>query len=175
MTKTLRRLPLWLISLAFAPLLSSASQPALFGAGEQSDQHDKKEIEVKTPWGSLDAAVSTTPGKLGLPLYPGAKLVKEDENKNDGSLRLDLSISGKPDVHFMVGKFRTPDPLERVREFYRKKLGSAVTKYTEKTDDGGSSFEIKHNKDGKFVGLKTMEGGTEIDLLRVEGMDIGSK
>lgn len=172
-----RRSPLrFLVSLAAVSLLPAlASGGLLARAQEQSGKQEKKEIAVKSPWGSFDAAVSATPGKLGLPLYPGAKLLKEDADKNTGSLHFDLSISGKPDVHFMVGKFQTPDSLEKVREFYQKKLGSEVTKYTAKTEDGSSEFEIKHKKDGRFVQLKNVEGGTEIDLVRVEGVEMDDK
>ena len=85
---------MWLIPVAFAPLLLGTSQPTLFGGQELSDQQDKKKIEVKSPWGWLNA-VSATPGELGLLLYPGAKLVKEDEHKNDDSLRFDLRGSNK--------------------------------------------------------------------------------
>jgi hypothetical protein len=169
MTKPSQLSPLPIfISLAVAALLGSVGPLAQ----AQSNKQQKEEISAKTSWGSFDAAVSTSPGKLDLPLYPGAKLLKEDADKNTGSLSFHLSISGKPDVHFMVGKFQTPDSLEKVRDFYQKKLGSAVTKYTEKTEDGGSEFEIKHKMSGRFVKLKRVQWGTQIDLVRVEGLDV---
>jgi len=168
-----RRLPLLLfVALGTAWLLPAGSGGLAARAQEQSDKQGKKEIEVKSPWGSFDAAASTSPGKLGLPLYPGAKLLKEDAGKNTGSLHFDLSIGGKPDVQFMVGKFQTPDSLEKVRDFYEKGLGKAVIKFTEKTEDGALLFEMKHKKGGKFVKLKRANGGTEIDLVRVEGLDV---
>ncbi|HEV2178015.1 MAG TPA: hypothetical protein VGW33_12585 [Terriglobia bacterium] len=177
LAQTARRSPrLWFGAFAVASMFFALASGGLFArAQEQPGKQDKKEIAVKSPWGSFDAAVSTDPGKLGLPLYPGAKLLKEDADKNTGSLSFDLSISGKPDVRFMVGKFQTADSLETVRDFYEKSLGKASLKFTEKTENGALLFEMRHKKGGKFVKLKRANGGTEIDLVRVEGVEVDDK
>jgi hypothetical protein len=70
-----------------------------------------------------------------------------------------------------VGKFRTRDSRDKVRAFYQKQLGSKVTKYTEKADDGSTVFEIKHKLDQQYVSLKSDEGTVEIDLARIEGVE----
>jgi hypothetical protein len=71
-----------------------------------------------------------------------------------------------------VGKFETPDGIEKVRDFYQEKLGKDVTKFIEKTDEGGMAFEMKGKSGSKFVQLKNVSGRTQIDLLRLEGVDV---
>jgi hypothetical protein len=131
--------------------------------------NDKKELLIKTPWGDLEAAATPDPSRLGLPVYPGARFIKD---QGSDSLSLDMSVQGKPDVHFLVGKFETPDGIEKVRDFYQKKLGKEVTKFIEKTDEGGMAFEMKGKSESKFVQLKKANGGTQIDLVRLEGVEV---
>jgi hypothetical protein len=46
-----------------------------------------------------------------------------------------------------------------------------VTKFVEKDKDGSMVFEIKLSENsGRFVGIKSHDGMTEIDLVRLEGI-----
>jgi len=130
---------------------------------------EKKEILIKTPWGGLEASATPDPSRLGLRVHPGARFMKDQEWD---SFSFELSVNGKPDVHFIVGKFETPDGIEKVRDYYQKKLDKDVTKLIEKTDDGGMAFELKSKSESKFVQLKSVSGRTQIDLLRLEGVDV---
>jgi hypothetical protein len=158
-----------ILSLSLAAMVVMVFAAA--ATAQDADQDGKKEpkqLVVKTP--SVALAVSDSPdfARLGLPLYPGAKYVQE---KEQNGLDFSLNISGKPNVRFVVAKFRTSDSREQVRAFYQKKIGKQVTKFTEKDEDGDMAFEIKHPKDQRFVGLKVVDGKTEIQLVRVEGID----
>lgn len=134
------------------------------GQGKEEDEHG---VTLKTPSGGFEVSNAVKVSQLALPVYPGAKLV---EDKDQGNLAFVLSRQGKPDVHFLVAKFETQDSIDRVRDFYQKKLGKEVTKFTEKTEDGGMAFEIKRGTDSKYVQLKSVGGMTEIDLVRLEGV-----
>jgi hypothetical protein len=168
----MRRLP-------YLPTILLAGTLVVLGVGTRpepicaqcsgANESEKKEILIKTPWGGLKAAATPDPSRLGLPVYPGARFIKDQESD---SFSFDLSIKGKPDVRFIVGKFETPDGIEKVRDFYRKKLGKEVTKFIEKTDEGGMAFEMKGKSESKFVQLKNVSGRTQIDLLRLEGIDV---
>jgi hypothetical protein len=151
-------------------VLGLEMQPTLICAQTGgAKESEKKEILIKTPWGGLEAAATPDPSRLGLPVYPGARLMKDQESD---SLSLDLSVKGKPDVHFLVGKFETADGIEKVRNFYRKRLGKEGTKFIEKADEGGMAFEMKGKSESKFVQLKSTSGGTQIDLVRLEGIEV---
>lgn len=143
-----------------------------YAQSSAAKEGEKKEILIKTPWGGLEAAATSDASRLRLPVYPGAKFLKDETSD---SLSLDLSIKGKPDVHFLVGKFETPDDIDKVRDFYQKKLGKEVTKFIEKTDEGGMAFEMKGKSESKFVQLKSVSGRTQIDLLRIEGVEVQDK
>jgi hypothetical protein len=146
---------------------SLAVRPACAAPG-----HNQDEFSVKTPSGGVDVSGSVKAKEIGLPVYPGATYVS-DRDKNEGNLMFSLSRPGKPDVKFVVAKFETTDGMQQVRDFYRKKLGSKVTRIKQDGDDGSLTFEMEPDKQhGKFVGIKPAGGRTEIDLVRMEGFDI---
>lgn len=130
------------------------------------------EISVKTPKGGFDLSGQVKAREVGLPVYPGAAYVS-DRDKNSGNLSFSLTRPDKPDVKFVVAKFKTSDDIAQVRDFYRKKLGHKVTKFSIDASSGNVSFEMRADKrNARFVGLKSTGGRTEIDLVRLEGIDI---
>jgi len=127
----------------------------------------KKEFSLRTPVGSFwlgsfevdKRKVDET--SLGLPLYPGAREVR------DNSASLHFGLPDQQDVRVIVGKFETPDPLEKVKGFYQERIGSLATKVTEKGSQGKTVFEIKHRDQEKVVALENLPSGTRIELVRV--------
>lgn len=159
---------LTLLVLSLAPISASGVLGLLAGVSLfRAQEREKKEILVKTPWGRFQATETSDPSRLGLPVYHGAKFLKGEAQ---GTLDVNLSIKGKPEIHFLAGKFQTQDSIEQVRDFYKRKQGQDATKFTEKTDEGGMAFEIKGKSESKYVQLKRIGGVTEIDLLRIEGL-----
>jgi hypothetical protein len=124
-----------------------------------------------TPQGpefSLQAGTNPKPGRFGVPLYPGASEMKDQGHRG---IEFSLSTEAHPGVRLEVSKFQTSDPVEKVVEFYRQQLGKQVTKFTPKNDEGNSVFEIKHKFDQRFIEIKKTTAGSEIDLVRLEGVD----
>lgn len=157
-----------------AVLMAGAAAALAASPASPSDDHDKNKgkVEVKTPWGGFDAQVEADAKGLGLPVYPGAQLIK---NKDDEPIHAELKINDKPSIKFIVGKFQTRDSRDKVLAFYQKTLANKVTKFTEKSDDGSSVFEIKHKLDQQYVSFKSHEGTIEIDLVRIEGLETESE
>jgi hypothetical protein len=122
----------------------------------------KKEVSIKTPVGSLEVRSDISEAQLGLPIYPGAKRMKDKD-----SATVNLGLPGKQNLRIVAAKFETADPLEKVRDFYKHRLGSEVTKFTEKNQEGNTVFEIKHDDQEKVVALESKGTGTQIALLRV--------
>lgn len=159
-------------SVCLAAVLMAGAVAALAGSPARADDHGKSKVEVKTPWGGFDAQVAADTKGLGLPVYPGAQLIK---NKDDEPIHAELKINDKPSIKFIVGKFQTRDSRDKVLAFYQKALAGKVTKFTEKSDDGDTVFEIKHKLDQQYVSLKNHDAGTtEIDLVRIEGLETES-
>ena len=156
------------LALAFIAAVGPTQAFARTLANDQDKDKDEKSVSVRTPWGGFDASVSEDPKGLGLPLYPGAQRITD---KDGGSLHADLNINGKRSIKFIVGKFQTREDRDKVRDFYQKKLGKRVTKFTQQTDDGSTVFEIERKLDQQYVSLKTVGGMTQIDLVRIESLE----
>jgi hypothetical protein len=122
----------------------------------------KKEVSIKTPLGSLEVRKDVDETRLGLPLYPGAKRLQDQD-----SATVNIDIAGEANVRVLAAKFETPDALPKVKEFYRQRLGSDVSKLTENTPEGKTVFEIKRADQEKVVALKKLDGKTRIELVRV--------
>ena len=125
---------------------------------------NKKEVSIKTPFGGIevnkDGGVSEA--ALGLPIYPGAKPLRDDN-----SASVNIGLPGEENVRIVAGKFETPDALDKVEAFYHDRIGSEVTKFTEKGSDGKTVFEIKHKDNERAVRLESVLGRTRIELVRV--------
>lgn len=122
----------------------------------------KKAVSIRTPVGSLDVAREINEARLGLPIYPGAKRVVDD------SATVNIQLPEEEGVRVVAAKFETSDSIEKVRAFYQARIGSEVTKRTEKDLDGKTVFEIKRAGQEKVVALKGTWPGTRIELVRIE-------
>ena len=122
----------------------------------------QKEVSIRTPVGSLEVQPEVNEAALGLPVYPGAQRVTDKE-----AATVNLDFPGKENVRILVAKFVTSDAPEKVRDFYKERLGSEVTKFTERTAEGKTVFELKESGQERVVALERKGGGTEIALVRV--------
>jgi hypothetical protein len=89
---------------------------------ESDKKNGNDNVRIATPFGGLtvktndDAVVEG----LGLPVYPGAELVKKD--KNNGAADVNMSF-GSFQLRVKAASYRTQDSPEQVTTFYRKALG----------------------------------------------------
>ena len=122
----------------------------------------KKEVSIQTPLGSLEVNKDINEASLGLPIYPGATRLKDDD-----SATVNIDIADQTKVRVLAGKFETPDSLDKVETFYHNRLDAQVTKFTERDPQGKTVFEIKHDKQTKVVTLHKDGDNTRIELVRV--------
>jgi hypothetical protein len=93
------------------------------GCRIERDKHgDSDNVKVATPFGGMsvktnDAAVVAG---LGLPVYPGAEIVKKD--KDPGAADVNMSF-GSFQLRVKAASYRTGDSPDKVADFYRKALG----------------------------------------------------
>ena len=121
-----------------------------------------KQVSIKTPVGSLEVAKEVNEARLGLPIYPGATQVKDDS-----SATVNLAFGQEASLQVLAAKFQTSDELATVRDFYKQRLGSEVTKFVERSPEGKTVFEIKKSGQEKIVALQSQASGTRIELVRV--------
>ena len=128
---------------------------------------DRKGVTVKTPVGDFKIAKEQNVSdlQLGLPVYPDATRVRDTQDDNSVSLTFDLP--DQMNLRIAAAKFDTPDPIGKVREFYKQQLGGEVTSLSQTGHSGKIVFEMKHGEQDKVVSLKPHDGGTRIGLVRI--------
>lgn len=100
-----------------------AATAMMSGCRIESDKRNGNDnVKIATPFGGMtvktnDAVV--TEG-LGLPVYPGAELVKKD--KDNGAADVNMSF-GSFQLRVKAASYRTEDSPDKVSAFYRKALG----------------------------------------------------
>ena len=122
----------------------------------------QKEVSINMPFGSIEVHHEVNEDSLGLPLYPGATRVKDKD-----SATVNLGFGGEASVHVLAAKFETSDSLERVKAFYKERLGSEVSKFTDQGSGAKTTFEIKSDNQEKIVALEGGGNKTLIQLVRV--------
>ena len=125
----------------------------------------KKAVSINIPGGklgSIEVQHDVNEDSLSLPIYPGATRVKDKD-----SAAVNLGFGGEAGVHILAVKFETTDSMENVKAFYKARLGSEVSKFTEEGSDGKTTFEIKTGNQEKVVALEGAGSKTLIQLVRV--------
>src|ERR1700726_1430713 len=100
-----------------------AATVLMIGCRIESDKRNGNDnVKIATPFGGMtvktnDAAVVDG---LGLPVYPGAELVKKD--KNNGAADVNMSF-GSFQLRVKAASYRMQDSPDQGTGFYRKALG----------------------------------------------------
>jgi hypothetical protein len=82
---------------------------------------EDKNVQVDTPFGGVHINTDqTTAADLGLPDYPGAQQVKDDDKHKSADVRLGF---GEWELRVRAVSYATSDTKEQVAAFYKKALG----------------------------------------------------
>jgi hypothetical protein len=92
-------------------------------------QGDNQNVKVATPFGGVQVKTNGAMNVegIGLPVYPGAELVKK-KDKDNGSADVNLSF-GRFQLRVKAANYRTPDDPEKVSSFYKdamKRYGAVI-------------------------------------------------
>lgn len=83
----------------------------------------EKTVQVDTPFGGVHVNTDqTTAADLGLPIYPGAKLVKDKDNDKSADVHVGF---GEWQLRVRAVSYSTPDQQDKIAAFYKK----ALTRY----------------------------------------------
>jgi hypothetical protein len=134
--------------------------PPSVRAGAIQDQQDKDGAGVVF-------SKQATPKEVGLPIYPGAKLHK-DEKDDSASVRMGL-WGGSFGFKLAVMKMESNDAQEKIAEFYKKALAkygtvlncSDPSQSASAKDDGGSSNKLECDNDKPEKGGRVYKAGTK--------------
>ena len=82
---------------------------------------EDKSVQVDTPFGGVHVNTNQTTAKdLGLPAYPGAKVVTDDDEHKSADVHLGF---GEWELRVRVVPYSTSDSGDQVLAFYKKALG----------------------------------------------------
>src|SRR5580704_9843817 len=99
-----------------------AATALMSGCRIESDKRNGNDnVKIATPFGGMTVKTNDDAAEgLGLPVYPGAELVKKD--KNNGAADVNMSF-GSFQLRVKAASYRTTDGPDQVTAFYRKALG----------------------------------------------------
>jgi len=82
---------------------------------------EDKNVQVDTPFGGVHVNTNqTSAADLGLPTYPGAKQVADDDKHKSADVHLGF---GEWELRVRAVSYSSPDPPDQVATFYKKALG----------------------------------------------------
>ncbi|MGA8154380.1 MAG: hypothetical protein WB952_25780 [Terriglobales bacterium] len=168
-------------ALAAALFLSSGGVHAQTSGTDSQD----KNLDIRSSVGDLHMGSDADARATGLPVYPGARLRKHEENRDSANLALFTSAFG---FKLVVANYDSDDAPSKVIAFYRgklKKYGKVLECHTSKNgadispqednDDSAKSKELKCDNDNTGSGVE-LKVGTEDNqhVVAVEPAENGS-
>jgi len=88
---------------------------------EKGANGEDKNVQVDTPFGGVHVDTNqTTAADLGLPVYPGAQTVADDDKHKSADVHLGF---GEWQLRVRAVSYSTADSKEQVEAFYKKALG----------------------------------------------------
>ena len=149
-----------------------------------AQKSDNDSFDVQSSVGDLHLGSDADAKKVGLPLYPGARLKPDDdENSSRANLSLFTEAFG---FKLVVAKYESDDAADKVIAFYRdklKKYGKVLECHSEKhgggidvNNDDKNSLRSKELKCEESSGPVTeFKVGTEDDqhVVAIEPRDAG--
>src|ERR1700722_10995414 len=155
----------------------------------QDSDNQNKNFDIQSTVGDLHVGSDADAHKAGLPLYPGARLKSDDENRSPANLSVLTEGFG---IKLVVVQYASDDAPAKIIDFYRdklKKYGKVLECHSKKHggdvsihDDDKTSKDNKDPKDSKELKCDENSGpvtelkvGTEdnLHLVAVEPGDSG--
>ena len=113
----------------------------------QDSGTQNKNLDIRSSVGDLHIGSDADARKTGLPLYPGARLKSDDENRNQANLSVVTEAFG---MKLVVANYDSDDAPAKVIDFYRdklKKYGKVLECHSQK--HGGDVEVHDGDKDSK--------------------------
>lgn len=136
---------------------------------QDSGSRDKS-LDIRSSVGDLHAGPDGDAKKVGLPLYPGARLKPDDVNNNQANLSIFTEAFG---MKLVVANYASDDAPSKVIDFYRDKLkryGKVLECHSQKHGGNVDVHDSDNDSDkssGKSKELKCDEDSGPVTELKV--------
>jgi hypothetical protein len=112
------------ISRSSAPIRASVFLSALLLSAcgvdvRTSEQGTRKEVDIRTSLGDLSVRTAVDATATGLPLYPGARPLRDGDGPETADVRIGTAFFG---MELVAAKFESEDAPEAVVGFYRNEM-----------------------------------------------------
>jgi hypothetical protein len=88
---------------------------------DKDENGQEKNVQVDTPFGGVHVNTNQiTAADLGLPVYPGAEIVKDKDHDKSADVNMGF---GEWSLRVRAVNYSTTDPQDKVTAFYKKALG----------------------------------------------------
>jgi hypothetical protein len=134
-------------------------------AAAQDSDSPNKNLDVRSPVGDLHLGNDADASKVGIPLYPGARLKSHDQNSDQANLSMFTEAFG---MKLVVANYVSNDDPAKVVEFYRGKLkryGKVLECHSDK--HGGDISVHDDNKNSSNKELKCDQNSGPVTELKV--------
>ena len=110
------------VTLLLAGLAVAAGVTGCFRVHVDKDANgEDKNVQVDTPFGGVHVNTDqTSAADLGLPVYPGAQVIKGDDKHKSADVHLGF---GEWELRVRAVSYATSDTKDQVTAFYKKALG----------------------------------------------------
>jgi hypothetical protein len=155
----------------------------------QKTADDKgKNVKIDTPIGRLHVSEDADASETGLPVYPGARASKEDNDQNHNNANVNIA-TGFFGLKVVALSYESDDSVEKVKQFYTGKLkrygnvlecrtGGAQAAYNNDSKDdeltceqnSGKNFELKAGSKNNqhIVSIEPRDKGCKFALVYVQ-------
>jgi hypothetical protein len=131
---------------------------------ETMHRHGGDDVSIETPGGhfSIRAHEDLDPQAVGVPIYPGAKRLRDSGvatfqwTSADGKEEKGMAVAG--------ASLFTEDPSYKVLDYYRKQLPNWMI-VTDR--DGSTRFELKNGGFKRLIAIQGKDGGTHIGVASI--------
>jgi hypothetical protein len=146
------------LHLSFIALTASLLLPAARPAAAQNTNRDDEDKNLDL---QLHVGKDADARKVGLPLYPGARLKHDEENQNRANFAI---LTGAFGMKLVVASYDSGDPPSKVIAYYREQL----KRY-------GRVLECRTKKSGDDVHAKLhTQDSRESEQLKCDGDNTGN-
>lgn len=156
---------------------------------KKGENGEDKNVDIHTPVGDIKVDKGADARDTGLPVYPGARVRRDDDDKGNKSANVNLSF-GEYGLKVIALEYESDDKPDKIVSFYQsqlKKYGNVIECHVHShgghvetdakgdsdelkcEDSGGSTIELKvgTKQNQRIVSVEPQDKGAHFALVRV--------
>src|ERR1044072_2253615 len=131
---------------------------------KKGENGQDKNVDIHTPVGDIKVDKDADARDTGLPVYPGARIRRDDDDKDNKSANVNLSF-GEYGLKVVALEYESDDKPEKLVSFYQSqlKIYATVVECHVHSHGGNVQAEMKHDSNSDALTCDD-NGGTTVEL-----------